>query len=590
MKKYGFVQKLVVKLDDTDLLQVSTKFLEDIEKNFKNFQKEYQDNEKEWKEYLNSENFVFEPEKLVKRSPLTIINAPWGTGKTYFIENFMKLFIDQKLTSNIFKKIMIIDAWKFSNSKDVPVEFAFELSKRLIKIQANTETDDVKKDLKQRILNWIIPESLTWTINFWGFVQFQGKHTKKNQNLEEQKPIKDEEKWAKIANNEEATIIFIDNLERLGSASWDLLKAVLKLQEFKNYLIVLPLNLNKLSNKNRVDNSEYPIEKYIDFNYYDFEQDYSHFFSKTYQDQNLIRKLNLIFNTDIEGEKLSIREVENSFKTKNLFSLEMDSYEILKVIKDEIWAPKNIFDDIYRNDIKNFLELELERKKIYWEVAREIIKRNSKGQLINIDDLDKEEINNIIISDWNNNIINFYKVNFNYLDEYNKIFNQIKKQKEKNELEYNKIFKDSKKIINQINRYKNSIKKLETDSDNLDLEISKVNTKENYNAKEHQSLIDQKSLLKTKISELNNDIFYLKTVYNENEKEMNFLKENEKLLFFSIESLITKLSKINEKDYLSNEQKTELLKILKENYPNEDFNKVFSSYDVLQSLEKIQIY
>jgi hypothetical protein len=71
---------------------------------------------------------------------------------------------------------------------------------------------------------------------------------------------------------------------------------------------------------------------------------------------------------------------------------------------------------------------------------------------------------------------------------------------------------------------------------------------------------------------------------------MNFLKENEKLLFFSIESLITKLSKINEKDYLSNEQKTELLKILKENYPNEDFNKVFSSYDVLQSLEKIQIY
>jgi hypothetical protein len=47
MKKYGFVQKLVVKLDDTDLLQVSTKFLEDIEKNFKNFQKEYQDNEKE---------------------------------------------------------------------------------------------------------------------------------------------------------------------------------------------------------------------------------------------------------------------------------------------------------------------------------------------------------------------------------------------------------------------------------------------------------------------------------------------------------------------------------------------------------------
>jgi len=96
------------------------------------------------------------------------------------------------------------------------------------------------------------------------------------------------------------------------------------------------LNLNKFNNNKRVDNSEYPIEKYIDFNYYNLQQDYSNFFNKHIKEnREFINKLNLIFNSEIDGEKLSIREVENSFKTHNLFRIK-DEYEVLRTIKEYI--------------------------------------------------------------------------------------------------------------------------------------------------------------------------------------------------------------------------------------------------------------
>lgn len=103
MKKMSSYE-LLITLEDKNLIEVSKKFLQELETKFKNFNREYEKYKKENEKYLNNKNYVFEPEKIVKVSPMTIIDAPWGTGKTFFIENLIKLLIDKKIKSKIFKK------------------------------------------------------------------------------------------------------------------------------------------------------------------------------------------------------------------------------------------------------------------------------------------------------------------------------------------------------------------------------------------------------------------------------------------------------------------------------------------------------
>jgi|GEM_PF-2179643 len=76
MKKYGFTKDLYIKLDDEELINVSEKFLLDVERNFTDFKEEYDKSFSNLQSYMNIANFIFEPEKLSKKSPLTIINAP----------------------------------------------------------------------------------------------------------------------------------------------------------------------------------------------------------------------------------------------------------------------------------------------------------------------------------------------------------------------------------------------------------------------------------------------------------------------------------------------------------------------------------
>jgi SpoVK/Ycf46/Vps4 family AAA+-type ATPase len=88
---------LIIENDDAKFVKVSKKFLKDLEVQFESFKTNWNDENEKLEKYLNKKNFVFKPEKLAKKSPLTLLNAPWGTGKTYFIENFVKLFIDEEI-------------------------------------------------------------------------------------------------------------------------------------------------------------------------------------------------------------------------------------------------------------------------------------------------------------------------------------------------------------------------------------------------------------------------------------------------------------------------------------------------------------
>lgn len=568
MKKYGFTKELYIKIDDKELIDVSKNFLVDIEEKFKNFKEEYEKDFLNLQKYTNNNNFIFEPEKLSKKSPLTIINAPWGTGKTFFIENFIKLFIDKKIESNVFKKIIIIDAWKFSNSKDVPVEFAIELSNKIINMQIGNESKETKEVIKQKILDWIVPDSLIWKLNFFNFISLKGEHT--NKNIKESKNEEDVENikkvWKRIQENNEPTIIFIDNLERLGSSSWDLLKAILKIQEFDNYLIVLPLNLNKFSNNKRVDNSEYPIEKYIDFNYYNLKQDYSNFFNKHIKEnKEFIEKLNLIFNSEIDGEKLSIREVENSFKTHELFKI-TDKYNVLKTIREHIWHPEETFNKFLKNDVEYFLENERKKCSIYLEVVNNMLSKDKMGKFINISESHLKQNSNIVI--WEKDTRYIYTPNFDYLNDYNNLVKIIKMKKNEN-------LKAIKSADNEINKINESIKGHETEVHKLETEKSKLETQEkiekqrteNYNDKKHQRLIERIQLIFNKIKDINLLIQKLKKE-NENYKNLKIFLEENNTKIFDISIKIKELNEINKNDKLPKKYKEEILSILNNNFEN----------------------
>ena len=92
-KLQPFVKQILITNDNLD--QKVTEFIQQLEKYFLKFQARLNQEQAAWSKWLNQANNVFiEPEKLAIKSPLTILDAPWGTGKTYFIEQLVKKFIN----------------------------------------------------------------------------------------------------------------------------------------------------------------------------------------------------------------------------------------------------------------------------------------------------------------------------------------------------------------------------------------------------------------------------------------------------------------------------------------------------------------
>lgn len=574
MKNQGYVKELLVKLEDSELLNVSDIFLKDIEKNFKLFQDEHAQNNTILKKYIGSVDYIFEPEKLSKKSPLTIIDAPWGTGKTFFIENFLKQFIDEKIKSDVFKKMIIIDAWKFSNSRDVPLEFTEELTKKLIMAHVKSADEKTSNGIVKKMVKWIVPASVSWQVGM-GVFSVGATH-----NLTTAEEDKIKRAWNDISENKVPTIIFVDNLERLGSLSWDLLKAILKLQEFKNYLIVLPLNLKKLKNNVKTDDGEYPVEKYVDFNFYSFKQDYSNYFRKHYNNEIFLEKLNIIFNNEIDGEKLSIREVEQSFKANDILSIK-DEYDILRKIQAKIWNPEEILVNIFLEDIKIFLQNERLRMEVYKKIASELIKKDSQGKYINIPKSEIETSDDEIVSKGDGKRY-FYQMNFNYLDLYKTWQTNINKRKLELESEIKSFQKEISISSGKIETLNKKITELQVEIEDLKSKTLIESLKqEDYNSAKEQSLTEQRKLSEKKIEDLNSEISQLNTKIQNNN---TFIQNNQGIiiaLYGGINNEISRLQKIDSEDKLSKKQKDEIKIILSTNI--KDINSEFennSNFDI----------
>ena len=467
-------------------------FINQLWESYSAYQTSLDKEQEEWKKVLEAKTTVFiEPEKLTTRSPLTILDAPWGSGKTYFIEHLAKLFAlseettdskKKKLNKKGFVNLVVIDTWKFINS-DVIV---FDVVKKIYLIICRLITkknQNVSKKIWTK-LAWLfcsfIPVALLVTnaalkLYFQDFPDFSGEllaineavQNKKKEKQKELDEIKYDQAIAEISEKLDPTIIVFDNVERMGKQAWEIIKTIQKLAVFANFVFVLPMNKNKLTFGQAVDqeNHEAVIDKYLTLGiYFELKQDYFGLLKKLKLPSEYVEIVAEILNDEINGSKLSIRTLENALKTNYVIKrFKTNKYCGLQSLK-RIWPSKKN-DQLIFNDVQNF------KKKI-----EEI----DYGFLSNTE-------NDYI---WNNfSLWNDFKVNFEILIS----FNLIKEKSKKNYDQFAEFVESKNYFLNNFN-------------DNL---ISKLNHYANYFEKElarelKEILDNQKEKLSETKKEINN--------------------------------------------------------------------------------------
>ena len=451
-------------------------FINQLWESYSDYKTSLDKEKKAWQEVLKAKTVFIEPEKLTARSPLTILDAPWGSGKTYFIEHLAKLFVlfeettdskKKKLNKKGFVNLVVIDTWKFINS-DVIV---FDVVKKiyLIICQLITKTNQkVSKKIWTK-LAWLfcsfIPVALLVTnaalkLYFQDFPDFSGEllaineavQNKKKEKQKELDEIKYDQAIAEISKQLDPTIVVFDNVERMGNQAWEIIKTIQKLAVFANFVFVLPMNKSKLTLGQAIDqeNHEAVIDKYLTLGiYFELKQDYFGLLEKLKLPNEYIEMVDEILNDEINGFKLSIRTLENALKANCVIKeFEINKYCGLQSLK-RIWPSKKI-DQLIFNDVQDF---------------------KNKLEEINCGFLNDEENNYL----WNNFKENF-KILIDFPSDLIKIYSNltkiksalIKEEVKKNYDQFTK-FIESKNyffnnfdddLINKLNQYNDHFEKL----------------------------------------------------------------------------------------------------------------------------------
>ena len=340
IKRGNFKEILIERGDEKEFEDACEIFFKTIIDEMEKFNKERSENVKKWNEKsIDVKNIYFTPEKILKNSPLTIIDAPWGTGKTYFVENLITYF-DKKIKEKqelFFEKIIFLDAWKYSISKNSP------------------------KELMNALLNAIGALNPKWK--------------KEREKWEKENNKKIELGYNELNNFGEfpKTIIFLDNIERLGKQAWEILKAVWQLAELKNFLFILPMNQKQLDSNLKEYSGEAFFEKYIDIKYFVFKQNYLNFLTNMRFDTKNINILNDLLNTEIKGEKISIREAENRIRANDILDLsKKNTYDMLSVFVSKIWGTEEKVHSFLKKDVIYFIETLNELKDIFNNIKKEV--------------------------------------------------------------------------------------------------------------------------------------------------------------------------------------------------------------------------
>ncbi|CRX37091.1 / / hypothetical protein / 586887:588569 Forward [Candidatus Hepatoplasma crinochetorum] len=538
----GYSISLIVKEDDAELINVGNEFISEINKEYLKYKNKLRQEMKEFERYRENNNVYFSQEKILKKSPLTILNAPWGSGKTHFIEKLAKNFIDQKINLKTFKNIIILDVWKYSNSKHIPDEIMAELFFILSKIYDKEDTKKLMQKLHRFAIKFFNATAISW-INYFGKANFEKLQIKE---INETEKIIDN-----ISNDLEPTLIIFDNIERIGKSSWEILKAIFKISQIDNFCFILPMNLNKLNDNKKEKNDEYPIEKYIDLPIFEFEQNYLSFLKTNGIREEEAIIINNILNTEIDGKKLSIREVEQRFNKNDIFNIDNKYLKIDKIVKN-VWGSVSEAKKYLDDEIKKFISQLTELEDKFNEIKIFIISnKNIKNRYIYNSNQVNENINNkIYIHEIFDNNWDYYQNYEEWINIFNDILDDIKIYIEEREKRKIVLISFQKKLNLRITQISQSLEKLSIEKENKNLLIlkNKINliNQEIYNIEEEYKNLNYKFLEKIiidyreKIKEINqNTNVYLVNKYYMWDRKFDYTKDNSNYIDYFVDCLFS---------------------------------------------------
>lgn len=488
----------------------------------------------EWEKILESNEIHIEPEKLRNKSPITILDAPWGAGKTFFIEQLVKKFSIKKNLfekNNKIEKIIVIDVWNYLNFEKISYEIVKNIWLTLSKWVG-------KKDKK----NWKIIKKI-WNVIGPILIAFgiYVVNEKTNENISVEianftPQFSEEEEKEKIDFDKikiPFTLITIDNIERIGKKSWEIIKTIQKLSELDGFIFVLSMNKSKIFFENYNTNDfEDAIDKYITLGtYFKLKQKYNSILETNKIKNKYIPLINSILETEISGEILSIRYIENILKKENIKeSFDKNKYYGLEKIKN-IWNPENIIQKTIKEDVSNFYNFLSEIDAMYSQTK--IYLKNEINKIINfynqmssypyyknIEFISFEQIKKELINNDYSFIKNF---SFNWEKEWkdqlfflNNIIEDLSLQIDSIEEEINK---NNKIILNLDELIKNNLS-------NLKIKKEKVDEINNLDAnKKTSSIIKKLSSYKQNITDLQQTLQEQKNLKTKHHQEIDSLND-----------------------------------------------------------------
>lgn len=588
----NIISEKILISDNTIFKEKINDFLTDLESKYKDFISKSFNIQNNWKEFQqdkkNSNVFIM-PEQMLIKSPTTILNAPWGTGKTYFIEQIAWYWNDEKISRNIFKNFMVIDVLKFINSPNIVEEISLMVYEALCKFVNINNNKDIKLIFEKigRIILSIFPYILIiidtiYDSKFFNYGSIEMFKALKRvaSNLKDSKNSSSNRKSETIRLlNEvkdiiEPSIIVFDNIERMGIHSWEIIKSIQQLSIFDNLLFLLPINKNQLSLGNANDNNknESLIDKYITLGtYYDLKQNYLGILNKLKFNDKDAELINKILDTEINGYNLSIRLVERALLNNKIKeSFEINKYKGLNKIYN-IW-PSNTIDEIIKQDIEKIQEDYERLSDIFYNkkyIDRDLV-NYIRSFLVNKDnDFYSKDYFELITIEKNINFINVFQniidnfVNWNgsflrnieinwlvkwndYLNDLNILKEHLKKKVDSFNVKINKnkeIIRKNKKsnpiIEEKIERLKNE--------QNALINANNVN---GLNSKELERKSEIDLSLKNYEQGLKNNEDLISKSKAENEKLENWIKETNLIINAYLDVFIQEI-----KDFYNNYEK-----------------------------------
>lgn len=322
-----------------------------------------------------------------------------------------------------------------------------------------------------------------------------------------------EEILKKISKNMPKTIVVLDNVERLENFSWEVLKAIFKISVIENLVFILPMNLNKLENNlyNSIPKSEYPIEKYLDMGYFDFKQDYLGLLDKlNFSNHN--EDFNLILNDEIEGQKLSIREVEQRIKDNEFSEDDNDIKRIINFVEN-IWGSKEKAIEIFSNyalDFRNLLldlyEPTIEPFLSHLDDLNDLILDGDslKEKISNILDLNQEKIELFLFFEEENRLSKFIE---NFKSRVVELNNELKNLENDLKNAKSEIKDKNEKISNLMKKIEDNERWISSEKEKEEFDSEKVIDKErviNLDREQIDGLKAKIKKLETEVAEMNN--------------------------------------------------------------------------------------